>query len=263
MENPNKKKALIVDESITQRKTIISYIKANFDCTDCGTTTEALHLLHEHYYDIVITEMEFSKNIDNDFLSSIKGIQSNVRILMMTRNPDEAAVINAVKNEIDAILVKPITPKTLFSKIQELLCIDFMPRKTFAIIASLAMRIQKVGHYAIISLFGRLVSSTFPNLKAGISNLLKRGVKNIALNMDKLTEIDQHGFRFLMQTFKYLKQLSGSLCIFNVANIMSLLASSTELMSNVPIYIEENEFKANILKEIAGSMSYPHREKRI
>jgi two-component system chemotaxis response regulator CheY len=260
MENTNMKKALIVDENITQRKTIASYLKAQFECTDCSSTVQALQLLHEHYYDIIITEMEFSMAVAESFLSEIKKIQNHVRVLMMTCNPDENTVFIAAKNDVDAILVKPLSQKSLFNKIQELLSVSFQPKKTLAMAASLSMRIQKVGTYAIISLAGRLLSSTFPRLKAGISNLLKRGVRNFALNMDKLIAIDQSGFRFILQTFKYLKQLSGSLCLFNVVNVLAALSSNTELAAIVPIYLEESEFKTSILKEYAHGMAYPHRE---
>ena len=259
MENINMKKALVVDENITQRKTIVSYLKSQFECTDCATPAQALQLMHEHYYDIIITEMEFSQKIDNEFLAQLKQVQNHIRVIMTTRQPDENTVFVAARNDVDAILLKPISQKTLFNKIQELLSISVMPHKAFSVIANLSMRVQKIGHYAIISLAGRLISSTFPQLKAGISNLLKRGVRNFALNMDKVSTIDQSAFRSILQTFKYLKQLSGSLCLFNVVNVLAAITASADLMNQVPVYLEESEFKANILKEYACGMAYPHR----
>lgn len=259
MENINVKKALIVDENITQRKTIISYLKNRFECTDCATPAQALQLLHDHYFDLVITEKEFESVENKEYLGQIKQIQNQTRVIMMTGYPDEAAVFLAAQNEVDSILVKPINCKTLFGKIDELMSFSLVPQKTSPLLSRLNMRIQKIGHYAIISLVGRLVSTTFPNLKASISNLLKRGVKNIALNLEKLTEIDQYGFRLILSTFKQLKGLSGSLCLFNVLHLLSNLTSQNELMEQVPVYLEEGEFKENILKEFACGMSYPHR----
>jgi len=258
MEN-HKKKALIIDGNILQRKTIMGYIGTQFECMESRSLTDGLLLLREHRFDLVITEFEMKPDGNTDALGAIKRIQESVKVIVMTKAPSEALIFAAIRQGLDGILVKPVNAKVLLQKIEEALSVSLLGEiRSFPQVATLSFQVGIVGPYTVLSLVGKLISSTLATLKAKLDAFYRQGKKFFALNLEKVTEMDQSAFNFLTTAFEYLRRGSGVLCLYNVFNHLRAIMNNNEVMNKLPIYLNASDFKGSIRREV--SMAFPNRD---
>ena len=104
-------KALVVDDSLTSRKHITRMLKnmGLENITMANDGTEAVEILHDEVFDIVITDFNMPE-MDGEKLTSFirnDSSQSSIPILMVTSENNEARVDSFMRSGVSAVCDKP------------------------------------------------------------------------------------------------------------------------------------------------------------
>jgi len=251
-------KALIIDENLTQRKTLSGYLAPFFDCQECGTKESALELLRDNLFTLIITEIRFNNVSSEDYLLRLKELQPDARILAATADPTPQTVYTAQRGQMDGLLVKPIKAKTLYDKVEMLF---EQPVKTLraesAVIRELKITLERLGAYVVVNLSGRIIGSTCSLLRNTVSGLISKGIRKIALNLESVWAIDNAGLQFIHQACHTLKTLAGEFCLFNIMKVLSSITANLKVMESVSLFLNEKEFETKAEKEDTGRMVFP------
>jgi len=119
-----KPKILVVDDSATIRRCIANVlIEIGYsDITEASDGGEALRIMKEHSFDLVITDWNMPK-IDGVTLTNIirrSEDYQDIPILMITSRSVEEDIIQAVEAGVNSYVVKPFTIKVMKEKIDRL-----------------------------------------------------------------------------------------------------------------------------------------------
>lgn len=88
----------------------------------------------------------------------------------------------------------------------------------------------------VLELSGKLDTNTAPELENAISNLLiSEEVKNLELNMEKITYLSSAGLRVLLSTQKKINMLQGQLVITNASKTLKEVFEITGFMGILTI----------------------------
>lgn len=240
-----KKKALVIEENLVMRKHIAGSLEHAFKCVECVNPEQAFHALNHHEFDLVVTDIEFNRTVREDHLRTVQALQHHAKIIILTQPRDVTVIYTAMRNNVNAVLLKPLDTGTLLQKVNQVL----NPASGEGRQPDLAIRVRRQGGYVVLSLVGRLVSNTCTGLKLRMEQLIRRGIRKIALNFERLTSVDCRGFNLLVQCFKRVKEMAGDLCVFNVASLMSGVAVNLQSAYAVPVYLSESAFRREALKE--------------
>lgn len=262
MEN-EKKKALIIDNNLLQRKTIAGYLRSQFECSECRSIEQALTLTREHQFSIIIVEFEINPPSlgGEPVLTQLKAEQPGAKILATTRAPSESLVYAAMRQGIDAIVIKPINSRILCQKIEETMTLTQpVSFRTLEAQTTLNMKVEETGLYTIIHLFGKLVGRTLSSFKIRLDGLVRNGKKMFAVDLEKVTEIDQAAFRLLTKACDALRKSAGALCLFNVAHFLRTIMDNIQLVDAIPVYLDAADFRRDAARTPVNGMIYPRRQ---
>ncbi len=122
MTNGIKKKILLVDDEDTFRDATAELINtANFNCDASSNAHDALKLIMESKYDLLISDYNMPGNINLDFIKKVRKIDKYLSIILLTGYPNLKSVFEGVNLSVDAYLVKPLEFEDLLYQIKKIL----------------------------------------------------------------------------------------------------------------------------------------------
>ncbi|MFH0921547.1 MAG: response regulator [Fibrobacterota bacterium] len=255
-------KALVIDENLTQRKTLSGYLSAHFECFDCANPEQALELIRDNTYALIITEIRFSGRMQEDFLTGIKEHQPGARILASTAFASPETVYAAQRGQADGLLVKPIQARTLYSKIDALFEFPVQPiRRSLPLLSELRITLVREGAFAILKLAGKVTGPACHTLRNMLCNLIRKGVRRIAMDLENVTHIDNTGLQLIHQVCHSLKILSGELCLFNIMKVLGRITEHLDVITNVRLFLDRDEFEAGALTVTGYRMAFPQSQR--
>ncbi len=123
--DPESVEVLIVDDSALSRKHIRRVLSAmgleRF--TEAEDGTEAMALLEERYFDLVVTDYNMPNMDGKELIDQIRNseTQSSIPVLMVTSERDENRLAAIQQAGVSAICDKPFEPSTLKRLIEQIL----------------------------------------------------------------------------------------------------------------------------------------------
>ncbi len=123
--DPESIEVLIVDDSALSRKHIRRVLSAmgleRF--TEAEDGVEAMALLRERYFDLVVTDYNMPNMDGRELVDQIRNsdTQSSVPVLMVTSERDENRLAAIQQAGVSAICDKPFEPQTLRRLIEQIL----------------------------------------------------------------------------------------------------------------------------------------------
>ena len=114
-----KKKILIVDDYAPTRKLIVDALSqtSKYDICEAENGENALRMLHQENYDLVISDIIMPGMSGMDLLNSIREKHPNISVIMITGNPTTDLTVNAIKKGAADFLTKPFDIDDLLFKV--------------------------------------------------------------------------------------------------------------------------------------------------
>jgi DNA-binding response OmpR family regulator len=111
---------LWVDDEISFLKPHIIFLEQkNYKVTPCKSGSEALEIFKENDFDIVFLDENMPGLSGLETLSSIKEINVNIPIVMITKNEEEYIMEEAIGNKIADYLIKPVNPNQILLSLKK------------------------------------------------------------------------------------------------------------------------------------------------
>ena len=106
----SKNKILWVDDEIDFLKSHIIFLNdKGYDVNTCTNGSDALELIKTNLYDIVLLDENMPGINGIETLKQIKKINSNLKVIMITKSEEENIMDEAIGKEISDYLIKPLT----------------------------------------------------------------------------------------------------------------------------------------------------------
>lgn len=117
-----KGKILWVDDQIELLKSHVLFLKAKgFDVTTATNGNDALDLVQNNVFDIVLLD-EMMPGMDGlETLDNIKKIKNNLPAIMITKNEEERLMEKAIGSKIEDYLTKPVNPSQILMACKKIL----------------------------------------------------------------------------------------------------------------------------------------------
>jgi two-component system, chemotaxis family, chemotaxis protein CheY len=116
-------KIMLVDDSRTMRniqKSVLAKL-GHTEVTEANDGMDALSKAKADPPDLILLDWNMPNMDGLTFLKSFRQTNSEARVIMVTTEAEKARVIEAIKAGVNNYLVKPFTPDTLSSRIEETL----------------------------------------------------------------------------------------------------------------------------------------------
>ena len=111
---------LWVDDEISFLKPHIIFLEQkNYKVTPCKSGSEALDIFKENDFDIVFLDENMPGLSGLETLSSIKEINVNIPVVMITKNEEEYIMEEAIGNKIADYLIKPVNPNQILLSLKK------------------------------------------------------------------------------------------------------------------------------------------------
>ena len=111
---------LWVDDEISFLKPHIIFLEQkNYKVTPCKSGSEALDVFKENDFDIVFLDENMPGLSGLETLSSIKEINVNIPVVMITKNEEEYIMEEAIGNKIADYLIKPVNPNQILLSLKK------------------------------------------------------------------------------------------------------------------------------------------------
>ncbi len=118
------KKILVVEDLSIMRRVLINSLKniGYRDILEAADGNEALELMGQHQFDLVITDWIMPKFSGVDLARAMRSTKrlANIPILMVTSKDDKNDVLEAMSAKVNDYIVKPFNTKTLEMKIKKI-----------------------------------------------------------------------------------------------------------------------------------------------
>ncbi len=113
-------KVLFVDDEEGIRLTLSELLRANgFNVTTAATVQDALGLIMQHPFDVLIADLNMGSPGDGfTVISAMRSAQPQALRLILTGYPDFQSAIRAIQEQVHGYLVKPTDVESLVSKIR-------------------------------------------------------------------------------------------------------------------------------------------------
>jgi CheY-like chemotaxis protein len=116
------KKIIWVDDEIDLLRSHIIFLEEKgFTVKGVSSGSEAVHLLKNERYDIVLLDETMPGMSGLETLQEIKEINPNIPVIMITKNEAEDLMDHAIGMKIDDYLLKPINPLQIYSATKRIL----------------------------------------------------------------------------------------------------------------------------------------------
>ena len=111
---------LWVDDEIEFLKPHIIFLEQkNYVVTTCQSGSEAINLINESDFDIVLLDENMPGLSGLETLSAIKEIKSTLPIVMITKSEEEYIMEDAIGNKIADYLIKPVNPNQILLSLKK------------------------------------------------------------------------------------------------------------------------------------------------
>jgi two-component system, NtrC family, response regulator HydG len=123
-------KILLVEDDVafcTMLKTFL--VKKECEVEAAYTATEALNLISENKYDVVISDVRLPDKEGLEILRAINEKGGHTRVIMMTSYAEISMAVNAIKEGAVDYIAKPFHPEIILEAINEALQNDHNPTK--------------------------------------------------------------------------------------------------------------------------------------
>ncbi len=115
-------KFLLVDDSRTMRniwKKVVSGME-NAEIVEAGDGVEGLTAVKEHGpFDVMLIDWNMPNMDGLTMVTKVRADDKKTVIIMVTTEAEKPRIIEAIKAGVNNYVVKPFTPDTLLSKIEE------------------------------------------------------------------------------------------------------------------------------------------------
>ncbi len=115
-------KILIVDDSGSMRKIIISTLSTHSGITRCDEASngkQAITAICRTKYDLIFMDWNMPEMSGIEALRIIRNLGKKIPIIMTTVNNERKHLLEALKAGADNYIVKPFTPDVLLTKFRE------------------------------------------------------------------------------------------------------------------------------------------------
>jgi DNA-binding response OmpR family regulator len=114
-------KILIVDDERRMQQLITLYLEPKgFDCYSVSTGQEAVHIIEDQSYDLVLLDIMMPRMNGWETAKRIRGI-SDVAIIMLTARDESVDMIRGLTIGADDYITKPFEEKVLLARIEAVL----------------------------------------------------------------------------------------------------------------------------------------------
>jgi CheY-like chemotaxis protein len=122
MEGQSKGKILWVDDEIDFLRSHILFLEERgYDVTAVTNADDALQLLREQQFDLVLLDEMMSGKDGLAALAEIKEMNPSLPVVMVTKNEEESLMEEAIGSKIDDYLTKPVNPSQVLSTCKKFL----------------------------------------------------------------------------------------------------------------------------------------------
>jgi len=111
--SPKKGSILIVDDEAIVRESLRDWLKDEYSVTTAETGEEALELIKDYDFDIMLLDMRLTGICGLDVLKEVKGIKPYIKTIIITAYPSIDLAVEAIKEGAVDYVVKPIAPDQL------------------------------------------------------------------------------------------------------------------------------------------------------
>lgn len=120
---------LLVDH-IAQRleKMKTNLVGAHIKTYTATNLSEAIHVAENHNIDILISDFSLGDNTGLDVFSSLKQKQPDCRCLLSTSRPDQVSMIEAIRQGVEDVLIKPLNDSVLLQAVHKLWQTELLKR---------------------------------------------------------------------------------------------------------------------------------------
>lgn len=113
-------KILWADDEIDMLKPHIMFLKEKeFDVTTATNGDDALDFIKDNHYDIVFLDENMPGISGLETLTKIKGIDSQIPVVMITKSEEEHIMEDAIGSKISDYLIKPVNPNQILLSIKK------------------------------------------------------------------------------------------------------------------------------------------------
>jgi signal transduction histidine kinase len=112
------KTALVVDDEEIIRETLkIAFINSGLSVTTAASGEEALQILKEQHFDLIITDLRMERTDGLEVLKIAKAFAPETSVIILTGFGDMASAIDALRMGADDYLLKPCDPDELLFRL--------------------------------------------------------------------------------------------------------------------------------------------------
>ncbi len=111
---------LWVDDEIDLLKPHILFLESkNYDISQATNGADAIDLIQENNYDIVLLDENMPGITGLETLTEIKNIKPNLPVIMITKSEEEHVMEEAIGSKIADYLIKPVNPKQILLSLKK------------------------------------------------------------------------------------------------------------------------------------------------
>ncbi|MFK7825035.1 MAG: response regulator [Oligoflexales bacterium] len=99
---------LIVDDEVDLGEILADYLEDDFECTVCSNPVNAIKLIKENTYDLVISDMHMPNVNGFEIIELVKKVQPDTPIILLTGNSKNDPIVQeAIAKGASGIITKP------------------------------------------------------------------------------------------------------------------------------------------------------------
>ncbi len=218
---------LVVDDEPVIREMCERVLK-NYTVVQAGTCEDALRIFETEHVDLILTDIQMPGRSGIDLLKQVKSIDPTAVVIIMTGFSDKEVILNALKEDADDFINKPLNFLQMETAIEKAL-----ERKT------LKEELIDIKHSEELkNLFLSLISHKLRTPITGISLLLQ----NLKMGMfNPVDPIFEQSIDMAIGETRYLDQLVADLLAFS-----QVMSGSTDVIKRP---IDLNDIVADVLMQ--------------
>lgn len=109
---------LVADDDANCRNTTVAFLSgAGYQCDRAATGDEAVSLLKQTRYDLLLSDIEMPGNSNLHLIEMLPEIQPGLPVILLTGFPTIQTAAHSVTLSVFAYLIKPVEPEELLAKV--------------------------------------------------------------------------------------------------------------------------------------------------
>ena len=105
-----------------------SLVGAHIKTISASTCNEAISLAQEHKFDLLLSDFSLPDGSGLEIFAKMKQIQPQCRCLLFTSKPNQVSMIEAIRQGVEDVLVKPIDENALLQSLHKLWQTELLKR---------------------------------------------------------------------------------------------------------------------------------------